>query len=227
MRIQISASLQCMDFSRTAEHLSVLDRWVDRFHIDVADGNYVQSLIFGPQVLHGLQELINHPIDVHIAAERPEVVIPAFLETRAAMICLHVENTSQQFFRLARDIRNAGKRLGVVLSPLTGLSSIDYVAELIDKVTVMTVDPGFSGQQFIRSMLGKIEELRELRERKQYSFDIEADGNVNENTIPDLYRSGANVMVLGSSGLFRPEIPLEESARSIRTFCENLETESK
>jgi D-allulose-6-phosphate 3-epimerase len=211
-----------MDFSRPAEQLAVLNHSVDRYHIDVADGYYVGSIVLGAQVLLGIQPLMTLPIDVHIAVERPETILEAFLETDATMICLHGENTSQQFFRLARMVRNAGKKLGFVLNPLTGPGIVEYVAELVDKVTVMTVDPGFAGQEFIRPMLDKISDLRALRDRKGYSFAIEADGNVNTETIPELYERGATVMVLGSSGLFRPNVPLEQAAKDIRRFCEKL-----
>ena len=211
-----------MDFSQPREHLSILNRWVDRYHIDVSDAYYVRNLVFGPQVLQGLQGLMKLPIDVHISVERPDVVVPAFVETNADTICLQIENISQQFFRLSSEIRAAGKGVGAVLSPLTGVDAIEYVGDAIDKVTVMTVDPGFSGQSFITSMLRKMEKLRSLRDKEGFDFAIEADGNVNEKTIPELLRSGADVLVMGSSGLFRPELPLEESARQIRQFCDEI-----
>lgn len=224
MPILLSASLQCMDMSHVADQIRVLNRHMDRYHVDVADGHYVDSIMLGDQLVRDIESITTLPVDVHLAVERPEALFARFCDTSVDTICVHVENTSQKFFRLARQAELAGKRLGAVLNPMTGPEPLRYAGDVVSKVTVMTVDPGFAGQRFIGTMGKKVSELVDLREREGYQFEIEVDGNINRNTIPSLISAGASTLVLGTSGLFRPGVALEIAAQEIREFCSMPDT---
>ena len=220
--VTLSASLQCMNFSRMDAQLRLLNAHVDRYHFDVGDGVYVRNMVFGPEIVQGMEPLIELPFDIHLALRDPDNLITAFLETQAATLTFHLETVAHEFFRLAALLESNGKKIGIVLNPLTGLSSVPYLGGLVDRITVMTVDPGFKGQKFIDPMLRKIEELRELREREGFSFSIEADGNVGLGTIPKLYAAGADTMILGSSGLFRSDVSLDVALTELKECCQSL-----
>jgi len=211
-----------MDFKRFAEQISVLNKHMDRYHVDVFDGNYVPNIVFGPEIIENIESELTLPFDIHLAVNKPDVVMGPFLNTKADYICMHIETVNHQFFRLMEKIHEVGKKVGVVLNPITGLESLEYFGEVIDRITVMTVDPGFAGQKFIQPMLKKIEKIKEFKESNNLSFQIEVDGAVNKQSIPELYKAGAEVYILGSSGLFRLHEDLDVACEDIKTFFKNL-----
>ncbi len=215
---QLSVSLQCMDFKKIGEQLKILNRHMDRYHVDIFDGHFVPNIVFGPEIITGLQDLLELPFDLHLAVERPEELLPLFLETRVDTISLHIETINHQFFRLADIIHQAGKKFGVVLNPLTGLASFEYIGEEIEKATVMTVDPGFAGQKFIRPMLKKIKAISEFKKKNNYGFQIEVDGSVNMKTARDLFEHGTEIFILGTSGLFDLDKDLERASIRIKDY---------
>jgi D-allulose-6-phosphate 3-epimerase len=224
---QLSASLQCLDFTRMQEQIQVLNRCMDRYHVDVFDGHAVPNLVFGPEFISAVADLLTLPFDVHLAVEKPETLLEPFLESKADSLCLHIETVSHQFYRLADRIRAAGKKVGVVLNPLTGLESLPYIDEEIDRITVMTVDPGFAGQRFITPMLKKIRLLAEYKREHGSRFLIETDGSVNFTTFKDLFEHGNEVFILGSSGLFSVDADLERAAARVREYFVKLEKEGR
>lgn len=219
---QLSASLQCMDFKKIKEQIQVLNKYMDRYHIDVFDGHFVPNIVFGPEIVTNIQDILKIPFDVHLAVEKPEIIMLPFLKSQAETISIHIESLSHQFFRVADKIHSAGKKFGIVLSPITGIDNFVYIADEIDKVTVMTVDPGFAGQKFIKPMLKKIKTISEFKKRNNCRFQIEVDGSVNLKTIKDLYISGAEVFVLGSSGLFDLDKSTERAAIKIKNYFKSL-----
>jgi len=219
---QLSVSLQCMDFKRFPEQISVLNKYMDRYHIDIFDGNYVPNIVFGPEIIENIETELTLPFDIHLAVNKPDVVIESFLKSKADTICMHIETVNHQFFRISDRIVQVGKKVGVVLNPITGLESLDYIGWVIDRITIMTVDPGFTGQKFIYPMLKKIDKVRSFRENNNLSFQIEVDGAVNRETIPDLFRAGADIYILGTSGLFKIDENLEIACTTIRNFFQNL-----
>jgi D-allulose-6-phosphate 3-epimerase len=141
-------------------------------------------------------------MDAHLMVEHPETIALQCMDAGATFISFHTETVDARAFRLIDGIRSRGAKVGIVLNPETSPDQARYYLEFADKVTVMTVDPGFSGQRFVRPALKKIEALRELREREGYAYSIEADGSCNARTFRDLAEAGVEVFIVGTSGLF-------------------------
>lgn len=151
----------------------------------------------------------NVSLHVHLMVEAPASFIPALLDAGADAFSLHPETICREAFRVINMLRQAGKEVGMVLNPATPVESIQHYLHLLDKVTVMTVDPGYAGQPFIPEMLAKITQLHQLKETGSLRFLLEVDGSCNRNTYRALLGAGAQILVMGSSGLFRADMPLE------------------
>ncbi|UQS81614.1 ribulose-phosphate 3-epimerase [Bombilactobacillus folatiphilus] len=170
----------------------------DMFHIDIMDGMFVPHLTFGPDLVAAIRATTALPLDVHLMAEHPENYVPQLIQTRADLINLHVESTVH-VYDLVQQIQAAGLKAGIVLNPATAVSSISPLLPLVDNVLVMTVNPGFGGQQFIVPMLSKIEELAQLKiKHPEFKYTLEVDGGINEQTIKSCQQAGASSFVAGS-----------------------------
>lgn len=211
MRYYLSPSLMCMDMMKLAEQLHFLNGKADRLHVDVMDGHYVKNLALSASFVAQIRPYTSLPIDVHLMVEEPAPFIPALIEAGADAISLHPETICREAFRVINMLRQAGKEVGMVLNPATPVESIQHYLHLLDKVTVMTVDPGYAGQPFIPAMTAKIAQLRQLKESRSLNFLLEVDGSCNRNTYRELLGAGAQVLVMGSSGLFRPDMPLAQA----------------
>ena len=143
----------------------------------------------------------------------------------ASYICPQAETINADAFRTIAKIKNAGCKTGVVFNPATPLSAAQYYLELLDKITIMSVDPGFAGQSFIKQMLRKIEQARTLKEKNGYSYIIEIDGSCNEKTFGELYKAGAECFVVGTSGLFSLDQNLETAWEKMQTNFNKATTE--
>lgn len=201
-KVLISPSLMCMDLLKFKEQIEFLDQHVDYFHIDIMDGHYVPNLTLSPFFVQQVNRIATKPLDCHLMVTKPENYIDDLARAGADMITLHVETISGQAFRLFDKINNLGMKIGLIFNPETSLESAKYYLHKVDKVTVLTVDPGFAGQSFIPEMLQKIEELKQYRQQQQLDYQIEIDGSCNPNTFQSLLKSGADVLIVGSSGLF-------------------------
>lgn len=142
------------------------------------------------------------PIDVHLMVNHPEDIIPMCINAGADIISFHPETANNKIFRLLNQIKDAGRRCGVVLNPATPADAIKEYAHLLDKVTVMSVDPGYAGQKFIPESLNKIKQLIAMREVHGYHYLTEIDGSCNEKTFNVISQSGVDVFIVGTSGLF-------------------------
>ncbi|MDA3977723.1 D-allulose 6-phosphate 3-epimerase [Gallibacterium sp. AGMB14963] len=201
-KVLISPSLMCMDLLKFKEQIEFLDQHVDYFHIDIMDGHYVPNLTLSPFFVQQVNRIATKPLDCHLMVTKPENYIDDLARAGADMITLHVETISGQAFRLFDKINNLGMKIGLIFNPETSLESAKYYLHKVDKVTVLTVDPGFAGQSFIPEMLQKIEELKQYRQQQQLNYQIEIDGSCNPSTFQSLLNSGADVLIVGSSGLF-------------------------
>lgn len=211
MRYYISPSLMCMDMMQITEQLRFLNNKADRLHVDIMDGHYVKNLALSASFVAQIRPYTSLPIDVHLMVEEPALFIPALLKAGADSISLHPETICREAFRVINTIRQAGKEVGMVLNPATPIESVQHYLHLLDKVTVMTVDPGYAGQPFIPEMLDKIAQLHQLKRTRGLSFLLEVDGSCNRHTYRELLGAGAQILIMGSSGLFRPDIPLEQA----------------
>ena len=195
----IAPSLLSADFTRLADEVRAVElAGADWIHADVMDGHFVPNITFGPLVVAAVRRVTALPIDVHLMIENPDRYIADFAEAGAAAISVQVE-TCPHLNRSIQLIKDSGAQAGVVLNPSTPLAALDWVLELADYVLIMSVNPGFGGQKFIPNSLQKIEELRRRIDRRRLSTLIEVDGGINQRTIADAARAGADVFVAGSA----------------------------
>ena len=202
MSAKFSPSLMCMDLTQFKEQITAMNKKADFYHVDIMDGNYVRNITLSPFFIENLKKITTVPIDVHLMGNHPEDIIPMCLEAGADIISFHPETANNKIFRLLNQIKDAGKKCGVVLNPATPAESIAEYAHLLDKVTVMSVDPGYAGQKFIPESLNKIRKLINMRKNNGYHYLTEIDGSCNEKTFGQIAESGVDVFIVGTSGLF-------------------------
>lgn len=223
MRIQISPSLMCMNLIEIKKQLAVLDTRADFLHVDIMDGHYVKNITLSPFFIEQIRPHTQVAIDVHLMVEEPTDFIDAIARAGADYICPHAETINRDAFRVINQIRSHGKKVGIVLNPATPVAYIHHYIHLVDKITVMTVDPGYAGQPFIPEMLLKVKELKELKERHGYSYLIEIDGSCNVKTYEDLISAGAEVLIVGTSGLFNIHQDLETAWNMMRNSIDEAQ----
>jgi len=196
---KIAPSILSADFSRLGEEIAAVEAaGADWIHIDVMDGHFVPNLTIGPGVVKSLRKTTPLPFDVHLMIDHPEQFLDAFAEAGSDVITLHVE-AAVHLHRAIAQIRELGGKPGVSLNPATPLAFIEPVLPDIDLLLVMTVNPGFGGQQFIRTMLPKIRQARALIDRLSPSIVLEVDGGVTPANASEIIGAGADVLVAGAA----------------------------
>lgn len=214
--VSIGPSLMCADLGMLRETVQKLDRGgVDYYHFDIMDGSFVPYFTMGPDMLKALRPYTDKPFDVHLMVDEPGKYLDMFAEAGANSISVHAE-AKTHLQRTLQQIRNRGLKAGVALNPSTPLCFLEYVLDVTDYVCLMTVNPGFAGQAFIPSMLGKIAKLKQTIEEAGYSIEIQVDGNISYETIPQVLEKGATMLVCGTSSLFMPGVDLETAAAELR-----------
>jgi ribulose-phosphate 3-epimerase len=197
--LKIAPSILSADFGRLAEEVAAIAS-ADYVHVDVMDGHFVPNLTIGPVVVEAVRRATRLPLDVHLMIEDAERWVGAYAHAGADLIGVHVE-ACPHLHRTLHQIRELGKRPCVVLNPATPLEAIEWVLDDVDQVLIMSVNPGFGGQQFISSALAKIRLLREMIRERGLAVDIEVDGGVKLDNVAAVVEAGANVIVSGS-GIF-------------------------
>jgi len=191
-----------MDLTQFREQITAMNSRADFYHVDIMDGSYVKNITLSPFFIENLKKITDVPVDVHLMVNHPEDIIPMCIDAGADIISFHPETANNKIFRLLNQIKDAGRRCGVVLNPATPAEAIKEYAHLLDKVTVMSVDPGYAGQKFIPESLNKIKQLIAMREAQGYHYLTEIDGSCNEKTFNVIAQSGVDVFIVGTSGLF-------------------------
>ncbi len=195
----IAPSILSADFSRLGEEIKSVEKaGADWIHVDVMDGHFVPNITMGPLVVEAARRVTSLPVDVHLMIENADRFIPDFAKAGASFISVQVEACTH-LNRTIQLIKELGVKPGVALNPATPLSAIEWVLEHIDFVLIMSVNPGFSGQAFIRNSIDKIKSISEIIKKKGLSTLIEVDGGVNKDTIRDISIAGADVFVAGSA----------------------------
>ena len=196
---KIAPSILSADFSCLGQEVKAVEEaGADWIHVDVMDGHFVPNITMGPMVTEAVRRSTTLPVDVHLMIENPDRYIPDFAKAGADYISVQVE-ACPHLHRTIHLIKECGAKAGAVLNPATPLSTITYLLEDMDFVLVMSVNPGFGGQKFIRSSLDKIEQLKSLIEDHGLDMLIQVDGGVNASTIADVSAAGADVFVAGSA----------------------------
>jgi ribulose-phosphate 3-epimerase len=195
----IAPSILSADFTCLGRELTAVEKaGADWIHIDVMDGRFVPNITYGPIIVEACKRSTSLPLDVHLMIEKPESIIPDFARAGADYISVHAE-TCPHLHRTIQQIRELNVKPGVALNPATPLSSIEYIADQLEFVLIMSVNPGFGGQKFIESSIEKIKALSDLLARKQSPAIIQVDGGINSDTIASVSRAGAGCFVAGSA----------------------------
>lgn len=199
MKNLLAPSILAADFTALGEQIRKADEaGADLLHIDVMDGMFVPSISFGMPVIQSIRSVTQMPFDVHLMVQDPERYVEEFARLGADSITVHAE-ACRHLDRVLHEIKELGLRSGVALNPATPLDFLDYVMDKVDMVLLMTVNPGFGGQAFLKSSLPKIRKLRERLQKDGLAADIQVDGGINRRTLPDVLEAGANVIVAGSA----------------------------
>lgn len=189
-------SADLMNMGRDVKAIS--EAGADLIHVDIMDGHFVSNLTFGMGIIKSLKETTDVPLDVHLMIDHPEPYLQKAVEFGADMVMIHAEATPH-IHGAIQTIHNLGAKAGVVINPGTSVESILPILPIVDQVLVMTVNPGFGGQKFIKEMTAKIAHLDQLRQtNKNCDFEIEVDGGVDDKTIKYCLDAGADVFVAGS-----------------------------
>jgi ribulose-phosphate 3-epimerase len=195
----IAPSILSADFSNLAQQIRLAEMGgADWIHCDVMDGHFVPNITIGPLIVKAVKKSTKLPIDVHLMIEKPDNFLEAFAKAGANRISVHVEEVVH-LNRSINYIKELGCKAGVVINPATPVSSIYDVAEYIDLLLIMTVNPGFGGQKFISNSFRRIKEAVDIRSKLKADFLIEIDGGINSETIVAAKKAGADVFVVGSS----------------------------
>jgi ribulose-phosphate 3-epimerase len=192
MKTKISPSLLAADFTKLGEQMSLLENSIDSWHFDVMDGQFVPNISMGIPVLESIRKATKKPIVAHLMIEHPEDYVEKFASAGADIIEFHIE-TAPEPEKLINQIHELGKKAGIALNPDTALDMIFPYLKKIDVILIMSVNPGFGGQEFI-DVTEKIKKLRKI-----FDGDIEVDGGLTKETAPLVKKAGANVIAAGSS----------------------------
>ena len=197
--IKISPSILSADFSILSDEIKSLEKaGADLIHIDVMDGHFVPNITMGPPIIKQIRKCTKLPFDVHLMISPVEKYIKAFADAGSDIITLHPEATDN-LKRAVQTIKSLGKKAGVSLNPKTPINALMDVINDIDLILIMSVNPGFAGQSFMREVLPKVTELRKMINKKKLKIDIEIDGGINFETAPLAVKAGANILVSGTT----------------------------
>ncbi|NEP21427.1 ribulose-phosphate 3-epimerase [Moorena sp. SIO3I6] len=206
-QVVIAPSILSADFSRLGEEIKAVDAaGADWIHVDVMDGRFVPNITIGPLVVKAIRPITEKPLDVHLMIVEPEKYVADFAKAGADIISVHAEhNASPHLHRTLCQIKELGKQAGVVLNPSSSLDLIEYVLEVCDLILIMSVNPGFGGQSFIKEVVPKIRKLRQMCDERGLSPWIEVDGGLKVNNTWEVLEAGANAIVAGSAVFKAPD----------------------
>jgi ribulose-phosphate 3-epimerase len=197
--VGIVPSILSADFTRLGEQVrAATEAGAARIQIDIMDGHFVPNITMGPLVVEAVRRCTDIPLEAHLMISNPAQYINDFAHAGADVIIIHQE-TSPHLHRLIQQIKTAGKQAGVALTPSTPTFMLDDILTMLDLVLIMTVNPGFGGQEFIPETLPKIRRMRQVINTRGLSCDLEVDGGVHEATVPLVVQAGANLLVAGSA----------------------------
>jgi len=214
-KIKIAPSILSADFSRLGEQVrDAVDAGADYIHVDVMDGHFVPNISIGLPVVESLRRITSIPLDVHLMIEKPELYIERFAGAGADILTVHVEACTH-LDSAVNTIKKLGLKAGVSINPATPLSSLDEVLCMADLLLVMTVNPGFGGQEFIAGMVDKIARLKQTMRNRKSGAELEVDGGITAITAPIAAGAGADILVAGSA-IFNSSLGIRAALKELR-----------
>ena len=215
-KVKLAPSILSADFARLGEQVAEATKaGADYIHVDVMDGHFVPNITIGAPVVAAIRSYTNLPLDVHLMIEAPEHQISQFADAGADIITVQIE-TCPHIHRTVQTIKGLGVKAGVALNPGTPIDTLNDILTFLDLVLVMTVNPGFGGQTFIKGTLDKIACLRAELDKKGLAAELEVDGGINAEVAPGVVQAGARVLVAGAA-VFSSGQTVKEALQKIRT----------
>lgn len=203
--LKIAPSLLSADFSRLGDEVRRAEEaGADMLHFDVMDGHFVPNITFGPLVVEALRDKTSLPFDVHLMIQNPDNYIERFAQAGSDILTVHAE-ACPHLQRTVRHIKGQGVEAGISLNPATPFQVVEHVLDGLDMVLIMTVNPGFGGQEFMPTVLPKIRRARQVIGERGLKVDLEVDGGINMETAPLVVEAGANVLVAGTAIFGQPD----------------------
>jgi ribulose-phosphate 3-epimerase len=196
---KLAPSILAADFARLGEQVAEAERaGADRIHVDVMDGHFVPNLSMGAPIVKSLRRVTRSPLEIHLMISDPDIFLEEFVEAGSDLFIVHWEG-SANLHRTVQRIKSLGKRAGVAINPATPAAVLEEILQDVGQVLVMTVNPGFGHQHFLRTTLPKIRRVRQMIEQAGLACDVEVDGGIDKNTAPLAVGAGANVLVAGTA----------------------------
>ncbi len=197
--IRVAPSILAADFTRLGEEAAAATAaGADEFHLDVMDGHFVPNITFGADIVAAIRRSTDLPCHAHLMAAPAEPLIRPFVDAGADVITVHYE-AGPNIHRALQEIRSHGKKAGIALNPGTPAKMLDYLFDLVDRILIMTVNPGFGGQAFIEGQLDKIASVRRRLDKDGRQIEIEVDGGINAETAPRVVSAGADILAAGTA----------------------------
>ncbi|MEP6778007.1 MAG: ribulose-phosphate 3-epimerase [Chthoniobacterales bacterium] len=216
--IKIAPSILSADFARLGAQITeAVEGGADYIHIDVMDGHFVPNITIGPLIVEAIRPMTSLPLDAHLMIENPERYIAAFARAGSNIITVQLE-ACPHLHRVVQAIKELGVKAGVAINPATPVSSLTDILADLDLVLIMTVNPGFGGQQFIPHSIRKLRALKQMLAEQEVSCEVEVDGGINAETAPAAVHAGAQVLVAGSA-IFNRKATVADNIAALRKSC--------
>lgn len=215
---QFTTSMMCANMMDLQSQLDIIEEHTDLYHLDIMDGHFVPNITLGFDFIKQLRNRTNKPLDAHLMVEDPTTYFDLLFNIGVDYISMHPKTIERSVFRIIKLLKEQNIKFGIVISPSESFDSIKYYKEYIDKITIMTVEPGFAGQKVVQEAIDKIKEAKDYREKHNLHYLIEVDGSNNYSTFETYKKNGTDIFVLGST-LFK-EKDLAKSYQAIKKFVE-------
>ncbi len=196
--IKIAPSILAADFGNLEEEIKLVDQaGCDYIHCDIMDGHFVPNISFGPEIVRTIRSITKKDLDVHLMIDKVSQYINDFVKAGSNIISFHIE-AEKEPLNIINKIKSLNNKVGLAIKPNTPLSSLENLIDHVDMIVIMTVEPGFGGQKFMRNQINKIVEIKNLIKKKSLNIDIEVDGGINNETGKLCIEAGANILVAGN-----------------------------